>query len=61
MHSPPREKLRAETAVRITVDARGLEDFEEAILWAGEMAEKPRANWKKAASHVIECLPPVES
>lgn len=54
-------KLRAETAVRITVEARGLDDFEDGILLAGEMAEKPRANWKKAARHVIDCLPKVES
>ena len=54
-------KLRAETAVRLTVESRGLDDFEDGILWAGEMAEKPRANWKKAARHVIDCLPPVES
>lgn len=54
-------KLRAETAVRLTVEARGLDDFEDGILWAGEMAEKPRANWKKAACHVIDCLPRVES
>ena len=54
-------KLRAETAVRITVEARGLEDFDDATLWAGEMAEKPRSSWKKAARTVIECLPPTES
>jgi hypothetical protein len=53
-------KLRAETAVRLTVEVRGLEDFEDGILWAGEMAEKQGASWKKAAQHVIDCLPRVE-
>jgi hypothetical protein len=54
-------KLRAETAVRLTVEARKLEDFDDAILWAGEMAEKKGASWKKAARHVIACLPRVEN
>jgi hypothetical protein len=54
-------KLRAETAVRLTVESRKLEDFEDGILWAGEMAEKQGASWKKAARHVIDCLPRVES
>lgn len=54
-------KLRAETAVRLTVEARGLDAFEDGILWAGEMAEKPCASWKKAACTVIDCLPSVES
>jgi len=53
-------KLRAETAVRLTVEARKLEDFEDAILWAGEMAEKRGASWKKAAQQVIEYLPRVD-
>lgn len=54
-------RLRAETAVRLTVEARRLEGFEEAVLWAGELAEKKGSLWKKAARHVIDCLPKVES
>lgn len=53
-------KLRAETAARLAVEARKLEDFEDAVLWAGEMAEKRGASWKKAARRVIACLPKVE-
>ena len=54
-------KLRAETAVRLAVEARKLEDFEDAVLWAGELAEKRGASWKKAALQVIDYLPKVES
>lgn len=54
-------KLRAETAVRIAVETRMLEDFEDAILWAGEMAERGETSWRKAAGRVIDCLPKVES
>jgi hypothetical protein len=53
-------RLRAQTAVRLTAAARQLGDFEDGILWAGEMAEKQGASWKKAARHVIDCLPRVE-
>lgn len=53
-------RLRAETAVRLTVEARKLEAFEDGILWAGEMAAEKGASWKKAARHVIDCLPPAE-
>ncbi len=53
-------KLRAETAARLAVEARKLEDFEDAVLWAGEMAEKRGASWKKAARRVIEYLPKIE-
>jgi hypothetical protein len=54
-------KLRAETAVRLTVEARKLEDFEDGILWAGEMAVAKGASWKKAARRVIDCLPKSEN
>jgi hypothetical protein len=53
-------KLRAETAVRLTVEGRGLGDFEDGILWAGEIAAEKGASWKKAARHVIDCLPRIE-
>ena len=56
---PAVRKLRAETAARFAVEARKLEDFEYAVLWAGEMAEKRGASWKKAARQVIACLPKV--
>jgi len=39
---------------------RKLEDFEDAVLWAGEMAEKRGASWKKAARQVIDYLPKIE-
>jgi len=53
-------KLRAETPVRLAVEARKLEDFEDAVLWACEMAEKRGASWKRAARQVIDCLPKIE-
>jgi len=54
-------KLRAETAVRLAVEARKLEDFEDAVLWAGELAGPQGLSWKKAARRVIEYLPMVEN
>ena len=52
-------RMRAETAVRLALHARGLkeEDWPDACPWAGEMAETEHADWKRAARHVIAVLP----
>ena len=58
----PRRRAQAprrDRRVRLAVEARKLEDFEDAVLWAGETAEKRGASWKKAARQVIACLPKV--
>lgn len=54
-------RRRAEKAVTLALAARALDDFKDAVLWAGEMAATPKADWKKAARHVIDRLPPVPS
>lgn len=52
-------RRRAERAVRLALQSRALDDFEDAVLWAGEMAATPKADWRKAAKHVIDRLPPM--
>ena len=51
--------MRAEAAVKFVLESRGVdaEEWSDAYLWAGEVAEKGHADWKRAARQVIAVLP----
>lgn len=50
-------RLRAETAVRLAIENRSLDDFDDMILWAGETAQERHTSWKSVAQQIIRYLP----